>query len=187
MQFFLRTVGSLSLTTKLSNWQSVNRTNQKGFCTFLPLAHSVLTSVSLCKVKCVPFTLAQLSLQFLDPCCGSLPLHPAASATLPLKTGSFSSHSSPSSRKTMWQLLLRGLQHEFKQRRQLWSHLATPFISPDLNSPFQTCRRKAPGSTCSLGGVGWLKPSHCSCVELWKRRYRERGHRSKTGMYKILQ
>ena len=80
--------------------------------------------------------------------------------SLSLQAGSFCSHFSPSSRKTIQPLLLRGLQHEFKQMRQLWSHLASPLVSFNLDSPCQTYRRKAPGCREGLGGEGLLKLSH---------------------------
>lgn len=87
---------------------------------------------------------------------------------LPLQAGSFPFHSSPSSRKTIQLILLRGLQYEFKQ---LWSHPASPLISLNLNSPFQTRRRKAPGCGEGLGrggGRGGWNPS-TEAVWMWER------------------
>lgn len=56
--------------------------------------------------------------------------------------------------------LLRGLQHELEQMRQLWSYLTSSPPSLNLNTPFQTCRRKVPGCRGGLRGEKLLKPSH---------------------------
>lgn len=160
--FFLeKKLGSLDLMTESSKWQGINGTKQKGFCTILPLAHSVVASGYLRKAKC------HLPLRNLSPPCSSWILLWLSAAKshclrhpLPLQAGSFPSHSSLTSRKTIRLLLLRGLQHEFKQMRQLWSHLASPLVSLNLNSPFQTHRRKPRGCREGLGEEACLKPSH---------------------------
>lgn len=81
--------------------------------------------------------------------------------TLSSQAGWFPSHFSLSSRKTILLLLLIGLQHEFKQMRQLWSQLASPLIPLNLNSPFQTHKREAPGYREGLGRErgGWNPPT----------------------------
>lgn len=175
-------VRSLSLMTKLSNWQSINRTKQKGFCTILPLAHSVFF-FRLC---------LQSHLPLHNPPCGSwifavalcfcplLPLPPFLSQQvhfLPIPPRA--------PEKPCDSLFWEGYSMNLNRGDNCghtWSHNLN---FTEFKFTFPNLQEKGTRLYMRLGG--WLKSSHCSCVDLWKRRDRKRGCRSKTGIYKIPQ